>query len=84
MKLPSSFRNWLTIIGSVIAGINLLLIVFLFIISSIFDKGSTNLGLLIYIILPGFLILGLLIIPIGMLRERSRNHVAGSQLFRVS
>jgi len=72
MKLPPSFKNWLTIIGSIIAVINLALIFVLFIISTIFDKGSTNLGLFIYIILPGFLLLGLILIPIGMIRERKR------------
>lgn len=69
MKLPPSSKNWLTIIGSIIAVINLLLILLLFIISTIFNKGNTNLGLFIYIILPGFLILGLLLIPVGMIRE---------------
>ena len=34
--------------------------------------GSTNLGLFIYVILPGFMVLGLLLIPIGMIRERRR------------
>ena len=72
MKLPPSSKNWLTIIGSIIAGINLALIVVLFIISTIFNKANTNLGLFIYIILPGFLILSLLLIPIGMIRERRR------------
>jgi nitrate/TMAO reductase-like tetraheme cytochrome c subunit len=72
MKLPASTKNWLTIIGSIIAGINLALIILLFIISTIFNKGNTNLGLFIYIILPGFMIFGLLMIPIGMIRERSR------------
>ena len=59
MKLPPSSKNWLTIIGSIIAAINLILILLLFVISTIFDKGNTNLGLFIYIILPGFLIFGL-------------------------
>jgi hypothetical protein len=72
MKLPPSSKNWLTIIGSIIAAINLLLILLLFVISTIFDKASTNLGLFIYIILPGFLILGLLLIPIGMFLERKK------------
>lgn len=72
MKLPPSAKNWLTIIGSIIAGINLALIFLLFIISTLFDKGNTNLGLFIYIILPGFLISGLLLIPVGMIRERKR------------
>jgi hypothetical protein len=72
MKLPPSSKNWLTIIGSIIAGINLALIIVLFIISTIFNKANTNLGLFIYIILPGFMILGLLMIPAGMMRERRR------------
>ena len=72
MKLPPSTKNWLTIIGSIIAVINLLLIILLFIISTIFNQNNTNLGLFIYIILPGFLIFGLLMIPIGMFRERNR------------
>jgi nitrate/TMAO reductase-like tetraheme cytochrome c subunit len=79
MKLPPSSKNWLTIIGSIIAGINLLLIILLFIISTIFNKGNTNLGLFIYVILPGFLILGLLLIPIGMIRERSRIRKSGHE-----
>jgi hypothetical protein len=74
MKLPPSARNWLTIIGSIIAGINLAIIIVLFIISSVFDMESTNLGLFIYVVLPGFMILGLLIIPIGMIRERRKQN----------
>ena len=77
MKLPHYSKNWLTIIGSIIAGINLALIILLFIISSVFDKSETNIGLFIYIILPGFMVLGLLLIPIGMFRERSRLRKAG-------
>ncbi len=77
MKLPPSAKNWLTIIGASIAGINLVLIFILFIISTIFDKGDTNLGLFIYIILPGFFVLGLIVIPLGMARERRRIRRAG-------
>jgi hypothetical protein len=77
MKLPPSSKNWLTIIGSIIAGINLALILLLFVISTIFNKGNTNLGIFIYIILPGFMIIGLLLIPIGMIRERKRIRKSG-------
>jgi nitrate/TMAO reductase-like tetraheme cytochrome c subunit len=72
MKLPPSSKNWLTIIGSIVASVNLLLIVLLFAISTIFNKGNTNLGLFVYIILPGFLVLGLILIPVGMIRQRRR------------
>jgi hypothetical protein len=72
MRLPQTSKNWITIIGSLIAALNLLLIIILFIISTIFNKSDTNLGLFIYIILPGFMLLGLLMIPAGMLLERRR------------
>lgn len=72
MKLPPTSKNWITIIGSIIAVINLLLIILLFIFSTIFEKNSTNLGLFIYIILPGFLILGLIMVPVGMIIARKR------------
>jgi nitrate/TMAO reductase-like tetraheme cytochrome c subunit len=72
VKLPSSSKNWLTIIGSIIAVINLALIILLFIISTIFNQGSANLGLFIYIILPGFLIFGLILVPVGMFLERKK------------
>ncbi len=72
MKLPPSSKNWLTIIGSIIASVNLALIILLFVLSTIFNKSNTNLGLFIYIILPGFMVMGLLLIPVGMLRERSK------------
>jgi hypothetical protein len=72
MKLRSAARNWITIIGLLIASINFLLIIVLFLISTIFNKNQTNLGLFIYIILPGFLLLGLLMIPAGILISRKK------------
>ena len=67
MKLPDSSRNLISLIGATIALFNIVLIVFLFLITLIFDVGSSYLGLFIYIILPIFLVGGLLIIPIGMI-----------------
>jgi hypothetical protein len=84
MKLPQTSRNWITIIGSLIAALNLILIIFLFIISTIFNKSDTNLGLFIYIILPGFLLLGLIMIPVGMLTARKRiRKTAESEKYRL-
>jgi hypothetical protein len=67
MKLPQTLRNWISIIGAGIATLNLFLIALLFIITLIFDVGSSYVGLFIYIILPMFLIIGLILIPLGML-----------------
>jgi hypothetical protein len=72
MKFTSSTRNWITIIGALIASMNLLLIIILFLVSTILNKNETYLGLFIYIILPGFLLLGLIMIPVGMIISRKK------------
>lgn len=66
MKLPNSARNWTSMLGAAMAVTTLFIILFLFIISMIFDAGSSYLGLFIFIILPIFLVIGLLLIPLGM------------------
>jgi hypothetical protein len=66
MKLPRSLYNWTSLAGSVLAVISLFMIGFLFIISMFFSRGSSYLGLFIYIVLPVFLVIGLLLIPVGM------------------
>ena len=72
MKLPGSIYNWTSLIGAVIAIVSLFMIGFLFIISVVFDQGSSYLGLFNYIILPVFLVIGLIIIPIGMVRKHKK------------
>lgn len=66
-KLPTSVYNWISLSGVVIALISLFMIVFLFAISFFLDRGGSYLGLVIYLILPAFLVAGLVLIPIGML-----------------
>ncbi|MCX6235465.1 MAG: NapC/NirT family cytochrome c [Bacteroidetes bacterium] len=68
MKLPRSLNNWTSLIGVTVALVALFMIVFLFVISVFLKQGSSYLGLFIYIILPVFLIAGLLLIPVGMIR----------------
>ncbi len=72
MKLPKSYYNWTSIIGTVVATISLFMIVFLITISIFVEVTSSYLGLVIYIVLPIFLVLGLILIPIGMLRRLRR------------
>jgi hypothetical protein len=80
MNLPQSFRNWISVIGAVIALLNLFLIFLLFLITLIFDVGSSYVGLFMYIILPMFLIVGLILIPVGAYfnkRKLKREHKTG-------
>lgn len=72
IKLPAPVYNWTSIIGATIALISLFLIIFLFIISSIFNQGSSYIGVVIYIALPSLLVIGLVMIPIGMLTKLRR------------
>jgi nitrate/TMAO reductase-like tetraheme cytochrome c subunit len=86
MKLPSASKNWITIIGSIVAGLNLALIIVLFLISTLFGKEDTYLGLFIYIILPGFLLLGFIMVPVGMIitsRRMKKSKDEGKKLFPV-
>lgn len=66
MKLPSSIKNWVSISGAVLAIFNLATIFSLVILSWAFNFGGTYIGLFIYMVLPAFMIFGLLLIPIGM------------------
>lgn len=72
MKLPSSFKNWVSITGAVVAIFNLASILALFILNTFFNFGGQYIGLFIYIVLPGFMICGLLLIPIGMRINRKK------------
>ncbi|MFZ4547561.1 MAG: cytochrome c3 family protein [Bacteroidales bacterium] len=67
LKNPKVFYNWLSLTGFIITANSLILILILFVLSVFSETNNTYLGLIIYLILPTFLILGLLLIPIGVL-----------------
>ena len=69
MKLPKTAYNWTSLVGATIAIISLSMIIFLFTISLLFNKGGSYLGIFIYMIIPMFLVFGLLLIPLGMWRR---------------
>ncbi|MGO9376973.1 MAG: NapC/NirT family cytochrome c [Dissulfurispiraceae bacterium] len=65
-KSSSLLHNWTSIVGFVLAVVSSLIILFLLGINFIVGIKSPYIGILLYIILPAFLVLGLLIIPSGM------------------
>lgn len=67
LKLPPSTQNWVSLIGVTIALISLFMIIFLFVITGILDQGGHYMGLILYILLPGFMIFGMILIPVGMI-----------------
>ncbi len=65
-RLPKSFYSWTTISGVVLASVSFLLIVFALIVSLIFPDGLGDyIGLFTFIVLPVFLVIGLIMIPVG-------------------
>jgi hypothetical protein len=71
-KTPSLFRNYVSFIGAAIVAASLTSITLLFLIELTATNNNPYLGILTYIILPGFLVFGLFVVLLGMLRERRR------------
>ena len=75
-KFPALLHNWTSVAGFVLAVFSSLVILFLLGINLIVGIKSPYIGILLYIILPAFLVFGLLIIPCGMyLRWRKLSKV---------
>ena len=75
MKIPKSAYNWLSAVGLILSLNCILLMIILFIISLTVGASNTYLGIFIYIVLPAVLVLGLILIPLGMLtssRKRAK------------
>jgi hypothetical protein len=66
IRIPSSMRNWISLIGTMIALICFFMIVFLFFVTTVLGQGGSYIGLVIYVLLPAVMIMGLLLIPVGM------------------
>ncbi len=69
LRLPSSFYNLISYSGAAIALIASFMFVFLYVLSSISTIEKAYVGIVIFIVVPAFIILGLLLIPIGMIRQ---------------
>ena len=69
---PSSFYNPVTLIGAAIAVVNFGLILFLTLLEALAREQKPYIGIITFIILPGFLIIGLILIAVGIIREHRR------------
>lgn len=74
MKLPKSISNWISITGFIFAVNSLILILVLFVQALLSEHTNPYNGIFTYIILPTILVIGLLMIPIGMLINRKKTH----------
>ena len=71
-KSPTLFRNYISFAGAMIVIAAVVSILLLFLIELSQTADNPYLGIVTYIILPGFLVFGILVIVIGMLIERRR------------
>ena len=71
-KAPRLFRNYISFIGAAIVIASFASIVLLFLLEITGAANNPYLGIFTYILFPAILIFGLLVIFIGMLRERRR------------
>lgn len=71
-KSPTLFRNYISFAGAVLVVAILASIILLFLIEFTSATENPYLGIVTYIILPAFLILGIVIVVIGMMWERRR------------
>ncbi len=65
-------RNPISLIGIALASVAFINIVFLFLIDALSVHPTPYIGILAYMVAPAFLVLGLILIPAGMLYERRR------------
>ncbi len=69
---PTAVYNPITFTGLAISAISFGLIVFLFTLEFFDDDPHPYMGIIAFIILPGILIIGLLIVAVGIVREKRR------------
>jgi hypothetical protein len=78
-RLPNTFYNPVSLVGSAIAFVSLGTVLFLFFVELVSEQTKPYVGILTYIVLPAFMIFGLFLIPIGMWIERRRRRRSGDK-----
>jgi len=82
-KTPGLIRNLISLAGAVIAVIGAANVAFLVLIDFMSARPNPYIGIFGYMIMPGIMVFGLILIPIGMLIERRRRRTqAPSQIPR--
>ncbi len=77
---PSLLRNWLSLSGLVIGTGSLFSFVLLFMLDTMAHYSNPYIGLLTYVIAPGFLIFGLFLTVVGAWRARRKLGVSAGML----
>lgn len=72
------YRNWVTFTGMVVAGGSFFAFLLLFAIDFLAHRGNPYLGILTYVVAPGFLLLGLALVVAGCLLRLRQERKAGA------
>ena len=72
VRLPKTAQNPLTSTGIFLTTVSALLFVLLFFVDLFGLHTNPYLGMVAFLVLPAFFLLGLVLIPVGMVRERQR------------
>lgn len=81
--LPSPFYNLTSLLGALLALTILLVIIFLFVVESFARETHPYMGLVTFCVLPVFLILGLLLIALGAIRQYRRERAGVPEAQRL-
>lgn len=71
-RFPLKFYNPITLTGVAIASVSFGLIVFLVVLDALTAESNPYVGIITFVIFPGIMIFGLLLIPYGVIRETKR------------
>jgi nitrate/TMAO reductase-like tetraheme cytochrome c subunit len=72
MKLPRTYYNYISYLGTIIAAIAWLTLIFFVIQINFFHINNVYFDLYTFVVTPAFLVLGHVLIPIGMYRTRKK------------
>ncbi len=72
---PQSFYNIITLIGTAVAATSIGIILFMILLEATSENPNPYMGIFAFVIVPIFLVLGLILIPVGILREHRRERL---------
>jgi hypothetical protein len=74
IKQRSLLENWISLLGAIVAACAFFAVIILIAFDLLGESHSPYLGILTYLVTPGFLVAGLLLVVVGVLAERRRRH----------
>lgn len=78
MELPRTFHNRLSYAGTAISALALVVFGFLLLLHALTGRGQTPYaGIVLFIVVPAFLVLGVVLVPVGMLLQWRRVRPGG-------